>query len=179
MFLTFAHHYQYHDPCFQSADCILYKHYSCMLNSGTYFFQQSESSKISLATSRLQGGRSLLQASYFVVLYTRKGGNCSNGLKTHKHRWQTGFNKATVWPVTISLVVSISLCIGIHSIPHRTQCYESCLSKQFNVNTVTLCGLCLSGYRTYREKRSWLLWPLAAKALWHPCLSLERWSTAG
>ncbi len=146
----------------------------------TYFFQPSESSKISPATSRLRGGGPLLQASYSVVLYTRKGGNCSNGLKPHKHCWQMEFNKATLWLVTISLAVSISLCIGIHSIPRRTQCYESCLSKQFNVNTVTLCGLCLSGYRAYRQKRSWLLWPLPAKALWHPLsLSLDRWSTAG
>lgn len=89
-------------------------------------------------------------------------------------------NKADLWLGTMSLPMIISLCIGIHSIPHRTHSYESCLSKQFNVNTVILCGLCLSGYSGSRQRRSLLLWSLLAKALWHPPnLPLKSWSMAG
>lgn len=52
------------------------------------------------------------------------------------------------------LALSNSLCMGRHSIPQRTQCYVSCLSKQFNANTVTLCSLCLATIHTDREKMS-------------------------
>lgn len=92
---------------------------------------------ISLATSGLGGEGFLLQVSYFVVLYT-----WWKRIKAPHTSLTGGLQQS--YPVDNSnniISPGVSLCIEIHSIPHRTPSYESWLSKQLNANTVTLCGL--------------------------------------
>lgn len=98
-----------------------------------------------------------------------------------RYRWhsklpiQFYFTSEKLVVASISLARSSYICSGISNIPHRSQCCESPLSKQFNVNTVTLFVFCLSGYCTYGQEGRWQLWPLPANALWFSCLSLDPW----